>query len=67
MVLSISRTLHSVSNAESGSDTDTDRRNRSRTKRRHFASLARQSTVLQAVLLFFCKKIQQYSFLDGRF
>ena len=58
MVLSISSCT--VSNAESGSDTDTDtdaeRGNRSLAKRRRFAPLARQSTVLQAVLLFFCHK-----------
>ena len=54
MVLSISRTLHSVSNAESG--TDTDHGNRSHAQRRRFAPLACQSTVLQAVLSFFCQK-----------
>ena len=56
MVLSISCTQ--VSNAESGSDTDTDtdRGNRSHAKRCRFAPLARQSTVLQAVLSFFCHK-----------
>ena len=57
MVLSIS-SYTQVCNAESGSDTDTDtdRGNRSRAKRCRFAPLAHQSTILQAVLSFFCHK-----------